>query len=223
MDTVKTAREIQLVQNVNDAVTISSAWLLQMTVSLVSVTLWAQCHYSAIQQASAPVNLEWQVSNVTNARQTTLAFHRRVVGRFTKQNYWKQTFDIFWILPLQQYLIFCIMRASVFLCSFFRPCQCSPEGTDPSNTQCNEKGECSCKRNVIGAKCTQCKTGFYGLESTNPHGCKQCFCYGHSSVCEAAMGYTGYNISNQFSSGREGWTVINEQGTCYNSANILRV
>jgi len=105
----------------------------------------------------------------------------------------------------------------------FRPCQCSPEGTDPSNTQCNEKGECSCKRNVIGAKCTQCKTGFYGLERSNPHGCKQCFCYGHSSVCEAAMGYTRDNTSNHFSSGREGWTVINEQGTCYNFAIVVRM
>ncbi|XP_078356510.1 LOW QUALITY PROTEIN: laminin subunit gamma-1-like, partial [Oculina patagonica] len=94
-----------------------------------------------------------------------------------------------------------------------RPCQCSPEGTDPSNTQCNEKGECSCKRNVIGAKCTQCNTGFYGLESSNPHGCRQCFCYGHSSVCQEAVGYTGRNISNQFRSGLDGWTVVNEQGT----------
>lgn len=95
----------------------------------------------------------------------------------------------------------------------FRPCQCSPEGSDPSNTQCNEKGECSCKRNVIGAKCSQCNTGFYGLESSNPHGCKQCFCYGHTGICKVANGYTGRNISNQFTSGLEGWMVVNEQGT----------
>ena len=223
MDAVKTAREIQLVQNANDAVTTSSAWLLQMIVSLVSVTLWGQCCYSVIQQASALVNLGWQVSNATNACQTSLGFHRQVVGKFTKhQN--KVQLCVRFSFGNFLYLVFWIMWASIVLCFLFRPCQCSPEGTDPSNTQCNEKGECSCKRNVIGAKCTQCKTGFYGLESSNPHGCKQCFCYGHSSVCEAAMGFTGYNISNLFSSGREGWTVINEQGKwLYNFANILRL
>lgn len=105
------------------------------------------------------------------------------------------------------------IRQFILFPVFVRQCQCSPEGTDPSNTQCNEKGECSCKQNVIGTKCTLCKTGFYGLESSNPYGCRQCFCYGHSGVCKAADGYTGRNISNQFTSGLEGWTVINEQGT----------
>lgn len=106
-----------------------------------------------------------------------------------------------------------LLTLKVFFLCCFRPCQCSPEGSDPSNTQCNEKGECSCKRNVIGAKCSQCNTGFYGLESSNPHGCKQCFCYGHTGVCKVANGYTGRNISNQFTSGLEGWMVVNEQGT----------
>lgn len=108
--------------------------------------------------------------------------------------------------------------ASSFLLSEFccRQCQCSPEGTDSSDTECNEKGECSCKRNVVGPKCTLCKSGFYGLESSNPHGCRQCFCYGHTSVCKEADGYVGRNISNQFTSGLEGWTVVDERGTLLN-------
>ena len=31
-------------------------------------------------------------------------------------------------------------------------------------------------------------------------------------MCKVADGYTGRNISNQFTSGLEGWTVVNEQG-----------
>ena len=108
-----------------------------------------------------------------------------------------------------------------------RSCQCSLEGTDPSDKECNERGECSCKRNVIGSKCTLCKSGFYGLESSNPHGCKQCFCYGHSSVCKVADGFTGRNISTQFTSGLDLWTVVNEQGmgftTLINAKELVNI
>lgn len=104
-------------------------------------------------------------------------------------------------------------KKAIYHNSPLRACQCDLEGTDPSNTQCNEKGECSCKRNVIGAKCKKCRTGYFGLESSNPHGCRQCFCYGHTNVCDKAEGYAGRNISNDFTRGLNGWTVINEQGT----------
>ena len=100
----------------------------------------------------------------------------------------------------------------------FRNCECSA-GTDADNSQCNQKGECSCKRNVVGAKCGQCRQGFYALEASNPHGCKQCFCYGHSTVCQAASGFTSRNFTSDFIAGLDGWTTVNEQGLfCLKSA-----
>ena len=37
-------------------------------------------------------------------------------------------------------------------------------------------GQCACKRNVIGVKCTNCKPGYYGLNTLNPDGCSLCNC-----------------------------------------------
>ena len=94
----------------------------------------------------------------------------------------------------------------------FRKCECSGAGTDADYTQCNEEGECSCKRHVVGAKCGQCQQGYYALEAANPHGCQQCFCYGHATVCQAAIGYTGRNITSDFNTGLDGWTAVNDEG-----------
>ena len=40
-------------------------------------------------------------------------------------------------------------------------CHCNPYGS--ANMQCNVSGQCPCKANVTGEKCTQCISGFYGL------------------------------------------------------------
>lgn len=99
---------------------------------------------------------------------------------------------------------------SYWYCCCFSRCQCNLLGTDPNNAQCNEKGECFCKRNVIGASCDQCRVGYYGLEESNPYGCKQCFCSGHTSICRAAKGYAAFNLTTSFAYDLEGWTIQNE-------------
>ena len=33
-------------------------------------------------------------------------------------------------------------------------------------------GQCICKKNVAGARCDTCKTGFYNLQRDNPDGCQ---------------------------------------------------
>ena len=43
-------------------------------------------------------------------------------------------------------------------------CECNEDGS--VNELCDEaSGKCTCKENVIGDKCTQCATEFWGLIS----------------------------------------------------------
>ncbi|KAM6964872.1 laminin subunit alpha-2 [Aplochiton taeniatus] len=49
-------------------------------------------------------------------------------------------------------------------------------------------GVCSCKANVQGSSCGQCRAGSFGLSVGNPQGCSQCYCYGHTQSCSEAQG-----------------------------------
>lgn len=56
-------------------------------------------------------------------------------------------------------------------------CQCNSDGTQQNGQSCHiSSGQCQCKQNVIGVKCTNCKPGYYGLSSHNPLGCSPCNC-----------------------------------------------
>ncbi|KRF94154.1 uncharacterized protein Dmoj_GI15893, isoform G [Drosophila mojavensis] len=66
-----------------------------------------------------------------------------------------------------------------------RECQwCNRDGTEDCRN-----GVCYCRRNVVGARCDQCRPNTFGLASSNPDGCKDCFCSGHSSQCRSAVAY----------------------------------
>ena len=74
-------------------------------------------------------------------------------------------------------------------------CNCSVAGTPSSLLdQCDKTtGECTCKLNVEGKNCDQCKQGFYNLSQSNPQGCTQCVCdtkgtVGGSGQCEQQSG-----------------------------------
>ena len=43
----------------------------------------------------------------------------------------------------------------------FPACECSSTGSD--STSCSSSGVCTCKSNVVGAKCTACNSGYYGF------------------------------------------------------------
>ena len=43
-----------------------------------------------------------------------------------------------------------------------KACECNEEGS--VGTECDENsGKCTCKENIIGDKCTQCGTEFWGF------------------------------------------------------------
>ena len=41
----------------------------------------------------------------------------------------------------------------------FSECGCSSSGSN--STSCSSSGDCSCKLNVVGTKCTTCESGYY--------------------------------------------------------------
>ncbi|XP_073796608.1 laminin subunit alpha-1 isoform X1 [Danio rerio] len=74
-------------------------------------------------------------------------------------------------------------------------CDCNPNGTRAQFCDealgvcgCEDHGQCSCKDNVGGRGCDECKSGSFGLSALNPAGCSPCFCFGLSDVCEELSG-----------------------------------
>ncbi|XP_073326188.1 basement membrane-specific heparan sulfate proteoglycan core protein [Pagrus major] len=61
------------------------------------------------------------------------------------------------------------------------------------NSKCDNRGvissssrPCSCKNNVAGALCDECKAGFFHLSEANPEGCLRCFCMGVTKQCASS-------------------------------------
>ncbi|XP_065817157.1 basement membrane-specific heparan sulfate proteoglycan core protein isoform X3 [Labrus bergylta] len=59
--------------------------------------------------------------------------------------------------------------------------KCDNRGTISSNSR-----PCSCKNNVAGALCDECKQGFFHLSESNPEGCLRCFCMGVTKQCASS-------------------------------------
>ncbi|XP_078806360.1 basement membrane-specific heparan sulfate proteoglycan core protein isoform X18 [Oryzias latipes] len=59
--------------------------------------------------------------------------------------------------------------------------KCDNRGTVSSSSR-----PCSCKNNVAGASCDECKPGFFHLSQANPQGCLSCFCMGVSKTCASS-------------------------------------
>lgn len=55
-------------------------------------------------------------------------------------------------------------------------------------------------------KLTRCRPGFFNLAVDNNFGCTPCFCYGHSSVCRPATGYSKVFMESMFVRGNERWS-----------------
>lgn len=77
-------------------------------------------------------------------------------------------------------------------------CDCDPYGS--LNPYCDEvTGECLCKRNVIGKKCSTCAPGFFNLTFSgclqpcecNPSGSIDLNCNTANGFCKCREGYKG--------------------------------
>ncbi|KAH7728640.1 laminin subunit alpha-2-like isoform X6 [Aphelenchoides avenae] len=69
------------------------------------------------------------------------------------------------------------------------PCNCDVSGTDPLTCKgdtciCENNGQCKCKKHVTGDKCDQCAANSFSLETQNPLGCTECFCFNRTAECE---------------------------------------
>ncbi|XP_050515738.1 laminin subunit gamma-1-like isoform X1 [Diabrotica virgifera virgifera] len=85
-------------------------------------------------------------------------------------------------------------------------CSCLEMGSAYNIPKCDSySGTCYCKENVEGKRCQECKPGYFNLQYDNPFGCTPCFCYGHSSSCKSAIGYSKYAIESSFSRNNEKW------------------
>uniref|UniRef100_A0A3B3VSB1 Heparan sulfate proteoglycan 2 n=1 Tax=Poecilia latipinna TaxID=48699 RepID=A0A3B3VSB1_9TELE len=64
--------------------------------------------------------------------------------------------------------------------------RCEPSTCDNRGTISSSSRPCSCKNNVAGDLCDECKAGFFHLSEANPEGCLRCFCMGVSSQCASS-------------------------------------
>ncbi|UYV66194.1 K02A2.6-like [Cordylochernes scorpioides] len=94
-----------------------------------------------------------------------------------------------------------------------KPCGCSAAGSVANKPTCDPlTGVCVCKGNVEGQRCDQCKPGFFDLKLHNEFGCLPCFCYGHSSICMSAPGFSELSIDSSFTRDKEKWETIDIKG-----------
>ncbi|XP_050538498.1 laminin subunit gamma-1, partial [Daktulosphaira vitifoliae] len=87
-----------------------------------------------------------------------------------------------------------------------KACGCNIAGSLDNQPRCNaDSGHCICKENVEGIQCNRCKPSYFNLDEDNEFGCTPCFCYGHSSVCQSAPGYSRVSVESVFARSNERW------------------
>lgn len=55
-------------------------------------------------------------------------------------------------------------------------CNCSGPGVLDGTCDGDNNAQCVCKKNTEGYYCDRCKSGFFGLDASNPDGCAPCAC-----------------------------------------------
>ncbi|CAH0546889.1 unnamed protein product [Brassicogethes aeneus] len=92
-----------------------------------------------------------------------------------------------------------------------KSCDCEPAGSINNEPRCDPwTGFCMCKSNVEGKHCRECKPGFFNLDMENEFGCSPCFCYGQTSECTSAPGFSKYQIESGFAKSNERWYAMDE-------------
>ena len=75
----------------------------------------------------------------------------------------------------------------------FAACECITQGEkEGSNGECNADGECSCKDNVEGAKCSECSAGYEEFPD-----CDQCVADHYRNNEDKCVGKCHCNVLNE--------------------------
>ncbi|KAL5277341.1 LAMC3 family protein [Megaselia abdita] len=94
-----------------------------------------------------------------------------------------------------------------------QPCNCEVKGSLENTPSCDpETGICLCKDNVEGRRCRECRPGFFNLDLDNRFGCTPCFCYGHTSECQSAFGFSQVSMNSNFNRNSERWQALDLHG-----------
>jgi len=76
----------------------------------------------------------------------------------------------------------------------------------------------------VGRQCDQCQAGHFDLDTTNPKGCKACFCHGHGTTCTSAQGIKSKILLSTFETDTDDWKLedIYGKSTSVFFYNLLR-
>jgi hypothetical protein len=72
---------------------------------------------------------------------------------------------------------------------YLSACLCTTPGTVNASINCDDNGGCSCKRRVIGDKCSHGQNGTFNLANDNQYGCTVCMCSGITQNCTSSSLY----------------------------------
>ena len=99
----------------------------------------------------------------------------------------------------------------ILFCVLLSPSQCTCNQAGSVEQDCDTvSGQCMCKENARTRDCSECDPGTFNLRDINPSGCQPCFCSGLGVMCSPAPGYTGTNVSTDFSQGTQGWSLLTD-------------
>lgn len=86
-----------------------------------------------------------------------------------------------------------------------QPPHCDPRGT----LRTHQDGRCECKEHVTGARCDQCTSNSFHLNSRSVTGCIDCFCTGVSRTCSSSSLYRD-SVRATFSPNRHEFALITD-------------
>lgn len=116
-----------------------------------------------------------------------------------------------------------IFKQVIFLTgnATFSECPCNMDGIKDVRN-CHES--CECKLNVEGGQCDKCKAGFFNLDSANPFGCLDCYCFGVTNQCSSSSYYRSaihFNLTESQSMEQHGFELTNRFKTNFYTDRIL--
>lgn len=109
-----------------------------------------------------------------------------------------------------------VCKAGHFAFPHCEDCDCDWRGTTEEICD-QDSAECRCKKNVRGPMCNFCAEGTYNLQSINPDGCTNCFCFGKTTKCMSSK-YIKKLIEQM-----DNWTLVSVNETDTLEVTLLKL